>query len=177
VTDKKENILTTALELFANEGYNAVSTSKIAKKAQVSEGLIFKHFINKKGLLDALMADAEKKVYEVLSPIIFENNPKKVIQKVIELPFTIKETEYGFWKLQFKLKWEQEYYNPEKMKPLIDKLSIAFEALGYEEPLLEARFLEQIMDTISIGILREGLANQMPFKSFLIDKYNLNTNS
>jgi hypothetical protein len=33
------------------------------------------------------------------------------------------------------------------------------------------------MDTISIGILREGLANQMPFKSFLIDKYNLNTNS
>ena len=46
MTDKKENILKSALELFANEGVNATSTNRIAIKANVSEGLIFKHFKN-----------------------------------------------------------------------------------------------------------------------------------
>ena len=41
MTDKKEKILNAALELFANDGYNVTSTSKIAKTAGVSEGLIF----------------------------------------------------------------------------------------------------------------------------------------
>ncbi|MFT5243346.1 MAG: AcrR family transcriptional regulator, partial [Psychroserpens sp.] len=43
MTDKKEQILKSALELFANEGVNATSTNKIAKYAAVSEGLIFRH--------------------------------------------------------------------------------------------------------------------------------------
>lgn len=173
MTDKKENILNTALELFANEGYNAVSTSKIAKVADVSEGLIFRHFTNKKGLLDALMQEAERKLHEVVAHIIFETDPKEVIRKTIELPFTVKESEYDFWKLQFKLKWEQAYYKPEKMKPLRDKLTSAFEALGYEDPAMEAKFLEQMMDTISIGILRDGLKSQEPYKPFLMNKYGI----
>ena len=56
MTNKKEKILLTALELFANEGFKSVTTSKIAKEAGVSEGLIFRHFENKKGLLNALRA-------------------------------------------------------------------------------------------------------------------------
>lgn len=59
MTDKQEKILrATALDLFANTGYNAASTSKIAQKASVSEGLIFRHCQNKKGLLDALVLEA-----------------------------------------------------------------------------------------------------------------------
>ena len=42
--DRKEKILQSALELFAKEGFTATSTSKIAKHAGVSEGLIFRHF-------------------------------------------------------------------------------------------------------------------------------------
>lgn len=173
MTDKKENILTTALELFANEGYNAVSTSKIAKQAGVSEGLIFRHFEHKKGLLDAIVADAERRLNEVFAHIVFENDPKKVIRKTIELPFSIDESDYDYWKLQFKLKWEQEYYKPEKMKPLTDKLTWAFSELGFESPENEAKLLEQLLDTISIGILRDGIKQQKQFKSFLLAKYKV----
>ena len=45
---KKEQILNAALELFANDGFTATSTSKVAKRAGVSEGLIFRHFGNKR---------------------------------------------------------------------------------------------------------------------------------
>ncbi len=60
MTDKKEKILQAALELFAEEGFKPTSTSKIAKKAGVSEGLIFSHFCNKDGLLQAIIKEGEE---------------------------------------------------------------------------------------------------------------------
>ena len=59
MTDKQLNILKIALQLFANEGFHATSTSRIAKEAGVSEGLIFRHFINKEGLLRAILKQGE----------------------------------------------------------------------------------------------------------------------
>ena len=49
MTEKQKNIVNAALELFAKEGFKSTSTSKVAKKARVSEGLIFRHFKNKDG--------------------------------------------------------------------------------------------------------------------------------
>ena len=54
MTQKKENILKAALRLFAEQGYYATSTSKIAKEAGVSEGLIFRHFGNKEKLFSVV---------------------------------------------------------------------------------------------------------------------------
>jgi AcrR family transcriptional regulator len=171
MTDKKENILKAALELFANDGYNAVSTNAIAKKAGVSEGLIFRHFENKNALLTSIMQLAEQKISIVFAPVIFETDPHKVIINTISIPFAIHESEYDFWRLQFKLKWEVKYQNEEKMKPLQNKLIWAFEQLGYNNPILEAKFLEQIIETVSIGILRYGIASQLEYREFLINKY------
>ena len=173
MTDKKESILATALELFANDGYNATSTNKIARKAGVSEGLIFRHFENKKGLLNAIMEETNKKLGEVLAPIMHEQDPKQTLKKLIELPFETDESEYDFWKLQYKLKWEAEYYNPHKMQPLEDKLSWAFESLGYEQPEQEAKLLAQMIEMISTSIIREGLEAQKSVLPFLLNKYKL----
>jgi len=171
MTDKKEKILKTALELFANEGVNATSTNKIAKNANVSEGLIFKHFNNKKGLLDAIMASAEEKAVLLFANILQQKDAKSVIKKTIELPFSIKKSEYDYWKLQFKLKWEQEYNNPKKMQPLIDKLTWAFSELNYENSALEAQLMSQILDAISTEILKGNFNNANQFKQFLKKKY------
>ncbi|PIQ28558.1 TetR family transcriptional regulator [bacterium (Candidatus Blackallbacteria) CG17_big_fil_post_rev_8_21_14_2_50_48_46] len=51
LTPGQKRILNAALELFAEKGYAATSTGAIAKQAGVAEGLIFKHFRNKKELL------------------------------------------------------------------------------------------------------------------------------
>lgn len=173
MTDKKEKILKSALELFANEGVNATSTNKIANKAGVSEGLIFKHFTNKKGLLDAIMSSAEEKATILFVTILQQNDAESVIKKTIELPFSIKKSEYNYWKLQFKLKWEQEYNNPKKMKPLLDKLTWAFSELNYETPQLEAQLMGQILDAISTEILKGNFNNANQFKQFLFIKYSV----
>ncbi|MEO0902330.1 MAG: helix-turn-helix domain-containing protein [Bacteroidota bacterium] len=173
MTDKQESILNVALELFAVHGYTAVSTSKIAKEAKVSEGLIFRHFGNKKGLLDAILNQAYERVTVLYSHIISEEDPKKAILNTIILPFEIQESEYHYWKLQFKLKWELEISSKEKVQPLIEKMAWAFEKLEYEDPYKEAQILQHIGENILAGILREGLETQIPLKDFLLKKYNV----
>lgn len=173
MTEKKELILHVALELFANEGYTATSTSKIGKAAGVSEGLIFRHFKNKAGLLDAIILETESKIGSLFESIILDENPKMAIKKTLELPFAIKKSDYDFWKLQFKLKWQKEYNHPEKMKPLLDKLTAAFTELNYAEPAQEAVLLSHILSGVFTEVLKGNLKSQKAYKVFLLKKYQL----
>lgn len=51
----KKKVLTTALKLFASNGFHATTTAKIAKQAGVSEGTIYKYFSSKDDLLVKLL--------------------------------------------------------------------------------------------------------------------------
>lgn len=175
MTIKQENILKAALELFAERGYNGTSTSKIAKKAGVSEGLIFRHFENKKGLLDAIIKLGEEKAYLFLNPILNELIPEKLIRGAIELPFAIPVEEHNFWRLQFKVKWEVGYYDAAKEKIMDGKLQKvlenAFKKMTYPQPKLEADYLIFIIEAIFGAILQGTLKNPTAMKRFLLGKY------
>lgn len=173
MTDKKEKILTSALELFANFGYNAVATSKIAREAGVSEGLIFRHFNSKQGLLDAILKQAFERAATSYAPIIIEQDPKKVLSMAIQLLFVADQEKYHFWKLQFKLKWELEISGKEKTKPLVDKLAWAFAELGYGQPEKEAEILWHILESMLSGIVRDGIDTQIHLREFLLHKYHV----
>lgn len=54
MTEKQLNILTAAIELFSEKGYEATSTNEIAKKAKVAEGTIFRYYKTKRDLLFAI---------------------------------------------------------------------------------------------------------------------------
>jgi AcrR family transcriptional regulator len=54
---RREQILETALGLFAAQGFDASSTRQIAKEADIAEGLIFHYFPTKASLLTAILED------------------------------------------------------------------------------------------------------------------------
>jgi AcrR family transcriptional regulator len=54
---RREQILTTALGLFAERGFDATSTRQIAKEVGVAEGLVFHYFPTKATLLTAILED------------------------------------------------------------------------------------------------------------------------
>ena len=169
----KEKILFVALELFAVDGFTATSTKSIAKKAGVSEGLIFSHYESKTGLLGAINNLAEEKLQKVFLPIMECQDPKMTIKMLIDLLFDIDKSEYNFWRLQFKLKWDTNYYNPNRMQPIIDKMTWCLTQLKYDNPKIEAKFLVDIFDTVATSILRDGRESQLPYRQFLKSKYNL----
>ena len=54
---RREQILKTALGLFAEQGFDATSTRQIATEAGIAEGLIFHYFPTKASLLTAILED------------------------------------------------------------------------------------------------------------------------
>ncbi len=173
MTEKQEQILKAALLLFAKEGYHATSTSKVAKLAGVSEGLIFRHFGNKEGLLKAILEEGENRLKILFADIVLETDPKEVIRKAITFTGKIDVEDYDFWKLQFKLKWELEINGDKKMEPLKMALSNAFGKLGYESPELEAQLIILFIDGIGSSVLKGSSLNANEMMTFLLRKYNL----
>ncbi len=53
--DTRERLLSAAAELFASQGYDAVSVDEVAAAADRSSGAVYAHFGSKQGLLRALL--------------------------------------------------------------------------------------------------------------------------
>lgn len=173
MTEKQEKILFTALELFATVGYHATSTSKIARKAGVSEALIFRHFENKDGLLQAILNIAEERTKLVFADIVMSTEPEDVIRKALNIPFSIDTEEYRMWRLTYALKWQTDNYNPKKMEPIRQALTGAFKKLGYKNPAAEAELVLIFLDGAATAILLHEPKNKKDVIKVLLNKYNL----
>ena len=147
----------------------------MAKVAGVSEGLIFRHFTNKEGLLRAIVEQGEQRFRQIYSNLLFETEPAQVIRQFIELPFSVPESEYTFWQLQFTLKWEINYDSSAKVAPVKQTLTNAFAQLAYPQPELETIFLMHCMDGISSDFVQHPPTSESKrgIKHFLLGKYNL----
>src|ERR1700745_1824598 len=53
--DRRLQIMTTAKELFARQGFEGTTTREIAQRARVNEALIFRHFPSKEDLYWAII--------------------------------------------------------------------------------------------------------------------------
>jgi AcrR family transcriptional regulator len=175
MTKKKQDIINAALELFAEEGFKSTSTNRVALKAGVSEGLIFRHFKNKNGLLEAIIQEGQTRAVELFSGILSEQDPKAVIKKTIELVLNLTKApeEASFWKLQYKIKWELEHYNKEKMQPIVDKLTQAFIELRYKNPEAESQLILIQLDGLIARYFLQGDFNVDSMVQFLIKKYGV----
>lgn len=173
MTEKQENILKAALKLFAQEGYASTSTSKVAKAAGVSEGLIFRHFTNKEGLLDAIVKQTEEASKMLLADVVLASDPKEVIRKILELPFKIEKADYEMWRLTYALKWQTDRYNAMSQEPIKLALRSAFEKLGYENPAAEAELIYMFIDGAATALLLHEPERKMDILKSLKSKYNL----
>ena len=175
MTKKQEKILKTGLKLFSEEGYHSTSTSKIAKVAAVSEGLIFRHFGNKEGLLKEILNYGTTVAKRYFEPISKLKNPEEIINAIIEIPFNIDEEEKVFWRLLYTLKWQNHSYDRTAIQLMIQIASEAFNKLGYEDPESEANILEMILDgAATMLLLKSNLPNEEKLLKSIKSKYNLN---
>lgn len=174
MTDKQKKIISVALELFAKDGFHATSTREIAKTANVSEGLIFRHFINKEGLLKAIISQGEAELVALFAPLFSLEDPRLIIGKIIEIPFHVDQSQYNYWRLIYTLKWQQQAYGEVSINPIMEIAKKAFELLNYEDPQAETEVLEILLDgAATVLLLKEDhLANDRLMKT-LKSKYNI----
>ncbi|WP_425390299.1 TetR/AcrR family transcriptional regulator [Ekhidna sp.] len=173
MTEKQEKIVSSALRLFAEQGYASTSTSKVAKEAGVSEGLIFRHFKNKEGLLQAILSQGQEKVSHMFRSLESVNDPKEVIRRIIELPFSIEEDQKAFWKLLYALKWQANVYDDTMSIPIKQVLVPAFEKLNYSNPAAEAESILILIDGLAVAVLLRKPEQIGAIKQSILNKYHL----
>ncbi len=59
--DTKERILWTALKLFAENGYEAVSVSDIAGALGITKGALYRHYRNKRDIFESIVSRMEQR--------------------------------------------------------------------------------------------------------------------
>lgn len=175
MSDKKDTILTVALQLFAERGYDSTPTSLIAKKADVSEGLIFRHFQNKEGLMKAILTLAEEKVLVFIEEIEKLDDPKDQLNQIIELPYQIIQQNSDYWKVLSALKYQyktQNNYTPQYVLRLNTLLFDIFSELNYPKPQLELLYFMAMIEGLSSMLLASPEAfNYKALVKFIKEKY------
>lgn len=178
LTKKKENIINVALKLFAKYGYTNTATSKIAKESGVSEGLIFRHFKSKNGLLDAIVDLGLKDAEEFLIQINKIQEPSKVLSIALNLPKYLLGKQHEYWKLHHSLKYQspeiaEKYKGSDLFMQLTNIIEKAFEGLKYEQPKEEAGLFLLIISGLFSYLLNGQLEAYDQLRSFISSKYNL----
>lgn len=100
--ETKENILLTALKLFARDGFEAVSVSQIAGELGMVKSALYKHYKSKRDIFDSILErmdemDLERaKEYEMP-----EGDMKKIVDAYKTLPIdqirTYSEAQFRHW--------------------------------------------------------------------------------
>src|SRR5690349_7940761 len=99
LTNQKEHIIETALKLFATHGYASTPVSLIAKKAKVSQGLMYNFFKSKEELLRTMIQLGAEDIANSMKGYLTITDPKEAIQIHVLKTIEIIQERKEFWKL------------------------------------------------------------------------------
>ena len=147
-TEKRQLIMDTALQLFAEEGYISASIDKIAQKAGISKGLLYTYFNNKEDLLYQILLSGIGKISEGLFP---ENMTPEILINDMEQMYDQMLEHKDFYKLYTALSVQPGV--TQKLGPLADNHPglqnlICFLQIRYGEQAVQELLL---LSTLSKG--------------------------
>jgi len=175
---RKALIQETALELFAKKGYHVTSISMIAKKAEISKGLLYNYYESKEELLNEIINHGLEQIMDMMDP----NHDGKItsdeLEGMIHESFKMLEVHPKFWTLYFSILTQGGVFSLIKEKfqktytELTGMMAEYFRKKGVEDPEAEAIILGSLLDGIYINYVfnRENYPIET-VKKKLIDKY------
>ncbi|NRD79956.1 TetR/AcrR family transcriptional regulator [Bacillus sp. BRMEA1] len=81
--NRRDEIISAAIEVFAQEGYYRTSTAKVAEKANISQPYIFKFFSSKELLLEAALKVSWNRIQTSFLQVIESASPRNLEENLI----------------------------------------------------------------------------------------------
>lgn len=182
--DRRDQIMSTALEMFASEGYGHVSIAALAQRAGISKGLMYNYFSSKEELLKEILNEGIEQIMTSLNP----NHDGTLTTEEFEL-FIRKTFQLMHDKRAFFTKFFSMIIQP-NVKVLLKESSLVqfmdayfgmfityFTEQGHEDPLLEMFELSVILEGFGIMMIYyDDLADLPPelykkYENRIIQKY------
>ena len=98
----KEDILLTALRLFARDGYEATSTGAIAGALGMTKAALYKHYQNKRDIFDHIVSrmeelDAARAKEQEMPEDTLENMPEVYGKTTMEAACRYSKAQFDYW--------------------------------------------------------------------------------
>lgn len=148
----KENIMQTALVLFANRGYEAVSVADIASELDLTKGALYRHYKSKRDILDSIverieLEDRKRASIYKIPDTRYEENPKAYCELSVEGIISYARNELAYWtKNEFASSFRRmltiQQYSDKELEKVYRKYILqdvllyiedGFKALGYSD--------------------------------------------
>ena len=141
---RREQIMTAALELFAEKGYANCSIAQLASRSGISKGLMYNYFKSKEALLKAIIEEGIGEILDYFDPnhdgVLTTEELVGFVRKIFS---SIKENQH-FWILYINVVLQprvKEFLDGQPFSSVMDQfgpmLVKYFTDKGYENPALE----------------------------------------
>jgi AcrR family transcriptional regulator len=157
----KQKIMDSALELFANAGYYSTSISQIAKKAEISKGLMYNYFESKELLLKEIVFQGIDSITVSFDPNRDGVLTKEELEIFIKESFKLVRQQRTYWKLYFALMSQEAVMSlfKDELAPRLEGLFVMltryFHEQKYSKPEVEMRFFGALLDGIAMNFIMD----------------------
>ncbi|MPM47610.1 Nucleoid occlusion factor SlmA [bioreactor metagenome] len=103
--DTKEVILTVALKLFSEKGYDGVGIRDISKEIGIRESALYKHYSGKQDIFDSILKDIERRYQEEVSTFL----PPEGIANILSEESGVREELFRISVTMFQFYLKTEY--------------------------------------------------------------------
>ncbi|MEE9169095.1 MAG: TetR/AcrR family transcriptional regulator [bacterium] len=174
----KRQIMETALELFAKNGFHKTSIAMIAQKAGISTGLMYNYYGSKTALLEAILLAGFAEIEGMFVESEAEASPYQKMESMIEAYFASITEKAELWKLFLTLLLQPDVMETihgsfmEFFGGMMRLIEEHFQQTGAADPVVEAKILGAILDGIGFHYLLDP--DNYPVESVknaLIEKY------
>ena len=175
---RRKEIMDTALELFASDGFHATSISKIASKAGISKGLLYNYFESKEDLIKTIIFNGLDHLTRFIDPnkdgFLTKNELRYFLDEIVK---ALRNEPY-YWKLYFTVFMQPKVYMLVEKRLAVTihtymmMLSEYFTTAGSDDPDTEAIFFGALLDGIGFQFMIDP--ERFPLekvKNKLIDMY------
>lgn len=147
----KEVILTVALKLFSERGYDGVGIRDISKEIGIRESALYKHYSGKQDIFDSILKDIERRYQEEVSAFI----PPESMANILSGESDVREELFriSLTMFQFYLKTE---YGSQLRRMLTMEQYRTSEASKFFKELIIDKGLDYI-SSVFINLINDGV--------------------
>jgi AcrR family transcriptional regulator len=173
---RRQQIMETALGLFASEGYEKCSISLLAETAGISKGLMYNYFKSKESLLSSIIDEGLKEIMDLFDPNHDGVLTSAEMESFIRRVFAAMRGNLNFWSLYISVLLQpkvKEMLSENQMMSYLERftpiLTEYFERKGFEDPRLEMLTLSALIE--GFGALMIYAYPAMIFPDELFEKF------
>ncbi len=166
---RKQQIMATALELFAKQGYANCSIAQLAKHSGISKGLMYNYFESKEALLETIIEEGMSEILAYVDPdhdgILTTEELTGLIRKVFS---SIRENQQ-FWILYMSIVLQprvKEFLEGELFSNIMDQygpmLMDYFTRMAYEDPALEMLTFSALIEGFGVLMIYAYPSVELP---------------